>query len=147
MRRLPSIIATATALALAGATLAACGTASVSVADPESEAARGAEIFAAHCGGCHTLGPAGTQGSGMRTLRVQGPNLDQRHIAYEEALFAIHNGGASGAVMPQNIVVGDEAEAVARFIDEYSGTKVVEPPMPSPSSPSSSSPGPGDDKS
>jgi hypothetical protein len=32
--------------------------------------------------------------------------------------------------MPQNIVVGDEAESVASFIAEYSGTDVEEPPLP-----------------
>ncbi len=134
MRRLRTTIATVTTVALAGATLAACGTEGVSVSDPESEAGHGAEIFAEHCAGCHTMTPAGTQGSGLRTLRVQGPNLDQRHVAYEDALFAIRNGGASGAVMPQNIVVGDNAEAVARFIDEYSGLDVEESPTPSSSS-------------
>ena len=71
-------------------------------------------LFAEHCAGCHTLAAAGTQGSGNRSLRVQGPNLDQRKKTYDDALFAIHNGGASGAVMPQNIVVGDDAETVAR---------------------------------
>ena len=78
------------------------------------------------------LSAAGTQGSGNRSLRVQGPNLDQREISYEDALFAIHNGGASGAVMPQNIVVGDDAEEVARFIGDYSGTQVEDSPRPSP---------------
>lgn len=139
MRRLRTTIATVTALALAGAALAACGTEDVSVSDPDSEAGHGAVIFAEHCAGCHTLTPAGSQGSGLRTLRVQGPNLDQRHIGHEEALFAIRNGGASGAVMPQNIVVGDNAEAVAKFIDEYSGRDVEDPPVPSSSS--------GDDQS
>ena len=36
-------------------------------------------------------------------------------------LFAIQNGGFSGAIMPANIVVGDDAEAVADFLAEYSG--------------------------
>ena len=36
-------------------------------------------------------------------------------------LFAIRNGGFSGAIMPVNIVVGEEAEAVADFLSEYSG--------------------------
>ena len=39
-------------------------------------------------------------------------------------IFAIANGGFSGAIMPQNIVVGDDAEAVARFLAEYSGKDV-----------------------
>ena len=63
-------------------------------------------------------------------LRAQGPNLDQRQISYDDALFAIHNGGASGAVMPQNIVVGDDAEAVAEFVAEHAGTEVDRPVKP-----------------
>ncbi len=103
-----------------------------------ADSQEGAVLFADHCAGCHTLAAAGSQGSGNRSLRAQGPNLDQRHISYDDALYAIHNGGASGAVMPQNIVVGSDAEAVARFIDEYSGTQVVDSPRPSPSTGGSS---------
>jgi len=117
------------AIAAAALILAACGTEDVSVTNPDDEA--GAVLFADHCAGCHTLSAAGTQGSGNRSLRVQGPNLDQRKISYEDALFAIHNGGASGAVMPQNIVVGNDAEKVARFIGDYSGTQVEQTPRPS----------------
>jgi mono/diheme cytochrome c family protein len=90
--------------------------------DPSYE---GAVLFAERCSGCHTLTVAGTQGSGNNTLRNQGPNFDQRQVNYEDALFAIRNGGFSGAIMPQNIVVGDDAEAVARFLGEYSGTEAT----------------------
>jgi mono/diheme cytochrome c family protein len=117
--------------ALAALALTACGSEGVSVPADETVAREGAEIFATHCSGCHTLSAAGTQGSGNRNLRVQGPNFDQRAETYEDALFAIHNGGFSGAIMPQNIVVGEEAEAVAEFLAEYSGTDVDEPPRPS----------------
>ncbi|HET6829779.1 MAG TPA: c-type cytochrome [Solirubrobacterales bacterium] len=110
------------AIAATALLLAACGTEDVSVTSAEQE--EGAQLFADHCAGCHTLAAAGTQGSGNRSLRVQGPNLDQRAVSYEDALFAIHNGGASGAVMPQNIVAGEDAEQVARFIEEYSGSEV-----------------------
>lgn len=120
------LIATASAALL----LAACGTESVSVSGNE-QAAEGAEIFATHCSGCHTIGAAGTQGSANRDLRIQGPNFDQRKESYDDVLFAIHNGGFSGAIMPQNIVVGDEAEAVATFVSEYAGADVSEPPRPS----------------
>jgi mono/diheme cytochrome c family protein len=120
------------ALVLSGAAalvLAACGTEGISV--PEDDPAyAGAELFAQRCSGCHTLEAAGAQGSGDRELRVQGPNLDQRQVDYEDALFAIRNGGFSGAIMPQNIVVGEEAESVAEFIAEYSGTDVEEPAKP-----------------
>ena len=108
----------------AASALAACGTEGIDVAqdDPNYE---GAVLFAERCSGCHTLTVAGTQGSGNNTLRNQGPNFDQRQVNYEDALFAIRNGGFSGAIMPQNIVVGDDAEAVAQFLEEYSGTEAT----------------------
>ena len=87
-------------------------------------------LFATHCSGCHTLSAAGTQGSGNRGERTQGPNLDQRTETYDDALFAIQNGGFSGAIMPQNIVVGEEAEAVARFVAKYAGDEAEESPRP-----------------
>jgi len=111
--------------------LAACGFGeegiSVSEDDPDYN---GAVIFATHCSGCHTLAAAGTQGTGNRSSRTQGPNLDQRTETYEDALFAIQNGGFSGAIMPQNIVVGEEAEALARFVAKYSGKDAEEAPRP-----------------
>lgn len=116
--------------------LAACGFGQEGVAVSENEPDHaGAVLFATHCSGCHTLSAAGTQGSGNRGLRTQGPNLDQRTESYEDALFAIQNGGFSGAIMPQNIVVGDEAEAVARFVAKYAGTEAEESPRPGQTSP------------
>ena len=38
-------------------------------------------------------------------------------------LFAIRNGGFSGAIMPANIVVGRDAEDVALFVERYAGQK------------------------
>ena len=114
---------------MAALALGACGTEGISVSDDSPDYA-GAELFAERCSGCHTLTAAGAEGSAERELRVQGPNLDQRHVSAEDALFAIRNGGFSGAIMPQNIVVGEEAESVAQFIDEYSGTDVDEPAVP-----------------
>jgi cytochrome c551 len=95
----------------------------------------GAELFATHCSGCHTLTAAGTQGTGNRSIRTQGPSLNQRTETYEDALFAIQNGGFSGAIMPQNIVVGREAEEVARFVAEYAGEEAEESPRPGQKSP------------
>jgi mono/diheme cytochrome c family protein len=111
--------------------LAACGSEGTSV-PPASNltASQGAELFATHCAGCHTIAGAGTEGSGNRALRTQGPNFDQRTESYDEALFAIRNGGFSGAIMPQNIVVGDDAAKVAEFLAKYSGTDVEEQPRP-----------------
>ena len=118
-------------LAAASLALGACGTESVDTSSDDSpEVQAGAELFAQRCGGCHTLEAAGTQGSGGRTQRVQGPNFDQRKETYDDVLFAIQNGGFSGAIMPQNIVVGDDAIAVARFVEEYAGGDVHDPPRP-----------------
>jgi len=126
---------TATAL-LAAFGLAACGMGeegvSVSKSDPNYN---GAVLFATHCSGCHTLSAAGAQGSGNRGLRTQGPNLNQRTETYDDALFAIQNGGFSGAIMPQNIIVGEEAEAVARFVAKYAGDEAEESPRPGQTSP------------
>jgi mono/diheme cytochrome c family protein len=122
----------AIALAITAAlAFAACGFGeeglAVSKDDPDYN---GAVLFATHCSGCHTLSEAGTQGSGNRSVRTQGPNLDQRTETYDDALFAIQNGGFSGAIMPQNIVVGDEAEALARFVAKYAGSEAEESPRP-----------------
>jgi mono/diheme cytochrome c family protein len=117
------------AIVLAALALGACGSESVSVASDDPNYA-GALLFSTHCSGCHTLSAAGTQGSGNRSLRTQGPNLDQRTETEDDALFAIENGGFSGAIMPQNIVVGDDAAAVAKFVAEYAGSDVVESPRP-----------------
>jgi mono/diheme cytochrome c family protein len=126
-----------TALAAAAALgLVACGfgeqAVSVSKGEPDSD---GAILFATHCSGCHTLTAAGTQGTGNRGQRTQGPNLNERTESFEDALFAIQNGGFSGAIMPQNIVVGKEAEAVAHFVADFAGQDAEESPRPQAESP------------
>lgn len=111
----------------ATAVLAACGSEGVDVGDDASQDVQeGAELFAERCSGCHTMKAAGTQGTANRSERTQGPNLDQRAESYEDAIYAIRNGGFSGAIMPQNIVVGEDADKVARFVEEYSGGDVTE---------------------
>ncbi|HET8863195.1 MAG TPA: c-type cytochrome [Solirubrobacterales bacterium] len=122
----------AIALALVAAlALAACGFGEEGLAVSEDDPNyNGAVLFATHCSGCHTLSAAGTQGSGNRSVRTQGPNLDQRTETYDDALFAIQNGGFSGAIMPQNIVVGDDAEELARFVAKYAGSEAEESPRP-----------------
>lgn len=111
--------------------LSACSFGQDSVSVPKSSPYhQGAELFATHCSGCHTLAAAGTQGSGNRGQRTQGPSLNQRSETYETALFAIQNGGFSGAIMPQNIVVGKEAEEVARFVAKYAGEEAESSPRP-----------------
>jgi mono/diheme cytochrome c family protein len=119
------LIAVAAAITVVG-----CGTQGVSVPD-DDPAHAGAQIFAERCGGCHTLKPAGTEGSANRSQRTQGPNLDQRRETVNDVIYAIRNGGYSGAIMPQNIVVGDDAQKVAEFVAKYAGQDVVDQPRPS----------------
>jgi mono/diheme cytochrome c family protein len=105
----------ATATALAG-----CGEEGIS--SPPSERAA-ADIFVEHCSGCHTLKQAGTQGSAtdVRTREYKdGPNFNQRTETVNCVLYAIRNGGFSSGPMPQNIVTGGEADAVARYVAENS---------------------------
>ena len=103
--------------------LAGCGEEGIELAkdDPMYEAAR---TFDLRCSGCHTLGTTGSQGSQADVNDREykdGPNFNQRKEDYEQVLYAIRNGGFSSGPMPQNIVTGKEAEAVARFVEEYSG--------------------------
>lgn len=105
---------------------AGCGPSGVKLAegDPHYE---GAVIFAERCGSCHTLEAAGTQGSTTDVAdreEVDGPNFDDRKENVEDVLYAIANGGFSGAIMPENIVTGEEAWKVAQFLGEYAGQSV-----------------------
>ena len=109
---------------MAAALLAACGSEGVDTPGADEAVQEGAQIFSERCSGCHTLKAAGTQGTANRSQRTQGPNLDQRKETYDDAIYAIRNGGFSGAIMPQNIAVGDDADKVARFVEQYSGSDV-----------------------
>jgi mono/diheme cytochrome c family protein len=128
--RLKAFILIAALIALALG-VSACGYGEKGLAVKSDESLyNGAVSFAQHCSGCHTLSAAGTQGSGNRGQRTQGPNLDQRQESYEDVIFAIQNGGFSGAIMPQNIVVGKEAEEVAKFVAKYAGEEAQNAPRP-----------------
>jgi mono/diheme cytochrome c family protein len=121
------VMAVALTVAVAG-----CGTEGIDVSktDP-ANIQTGAELFAQRCSGCHTLSAAGTQGSGNRSQRQQGPDLNQRTETVDDVIYAIRNGGFSGAIMPQNIVVGADADKVAAFVAKYAGQDVTQSPRPS----------------
>jgi mono/diheme cytochrome c family protein len=109
---------------IAGALLAGCQTEEIEVDSSADE--QGAQLFSERCSGCHTLGAASAEGSKPEGQisggeRTNGPNFDTRKVQADDVLFAIRNGGFSGAIMPANIVVGEEAEAVAEFLEKYSG--------------------------
>lgn len=112
----------------AGASLTACGTQTISASVNRQPAAvqSGAKLFAARCAACHTFDVAGTQGSATKVSdreRVDGPNLNVRKVCYDSVLYALQNGGYSGAIMPANLVVGKQAQQVAAFVATYSGAK------------------------
>lgn len=116
-------------LALAGG-LVACGEQGISVSK-SSPYHRGAVLFRDHCSGCHTLAAVGAQGSATSIkdrVRTNGPNFNIRKENVQQVLYAIRNGGFSGAIMPENIVVGDDARDVARFLAAYSGKSAQKVP-------------------
>lgn len=133
--KLRRLLLLALLLVSAAGVLSACGSESVDV--PQSASARiqnGARLFSERCSGCHTMDVAGAQGSATKVSdreRVDGPNFNKRKVCYENALYALRNGGASGAIMPANIVVGSQARDVAAFIAKYSGQAAANPASPS----------------
>lgn len=112
-------------LAVPALALGACGSEDISLAKSDPNY-RGAQLFQERCSGCHTIDVAGTQGSAtnVRTRENKdGPNFNQRKEQVDDVLYAIRNGGFSSGPMPQNIVVGKDAEEVAKFIAANSGKK------------------------
>jgi mono/diheme cytochrome c family protein len=126
--RRPSLILACSLAALA-AVFAGCGH-GTKLAPPSSDASvhHGAQLFHERCGGCHTIAAADARGSkptGQVAAgeRTNGPNFDVRKENREDVLFAIRNGGFSGAIMPANVVVGKDADDVALFLERYAGSK------------------------
>ncbi len=111
---------------------AACGTQRISVPKSQGPVYQGAVLFNQRCAGCHTLSYAATHGSAANVRSAQannGPNFDVRcERPMARVLYAIQNGGFSGAIMPQNVVVGQDAIDVAEFVATYAGRQA--PPIP-----------------
>jgi mono/diheme cytochrome c family protein len=105
----------------------ACGEQGISLPDnDDAQVQRGAALFNERCAGCHTLSYAGAEGSAEKPNDKEykdGPNFDQRKEDEASVLFAIANGGFSSGPMPQDIVVGQDAKDIAKFLNEYSGRK------------------------
>ena len=117
----------ALAIAAAAVGVGACGEKGIQLAesDPNYE---GAKLFQQNCSGCHTIDAAGTQGSAFDANGreyVDGPNFEARKEDVEQVLYAIRNGGFSSGPMPQDIVVGEDAEKVAKFVAENSGSNAA----------------------
>jgi mono/diheme cytochrome c family protein len=119
------------ALSIAAAAAVGCGQekgdqkqpgATITTVDARYET--GAKLFVERCSGCHSLGIVGAEGGALKVTdreRVDGPNFNVRVEDKDSVLYAIRNGGFSGAIMPQDIVVGKEAEQVAEFLAKYAG--------------------------
>ena len=143
-------LAPALAALLAAGIAGGCGTGGV---DRSSNVSNGKQLFVAKCGTCHTLSDAGTTGT-------IGPNLDDafasdRRQGFSESTIRqvvrdqIHlaspaAGNTKFPVMPQNLVKGANAEAVAAYVSSVAGLPVgattpsaapAPPPPPPPPTP------------
>jgi mono/diheme cytochrome c family protein len=83
----------------------------------------GKELFVSKCGGCHRLADAGTQGA-------QGPDLDGAFAGAREQKFKLSTIRQvvydqiyhAAPPMPQELVTGADAEAVAAYVASVAGT-------------------------
>jgi mono/diheme cytochrome c family protein len=119
-------LAIAAALTVVAAGAVACGSQGISqqISSQPANVQHGAQLFSERCSGCHSLDVVGAQGTTNNVRereRVDGPNFNVRHEQLDNVLYAIRNGGYSGAIMPENIVVGKDADDVAAFLAKYSG--------------------------
>jgi mono/diheme cytochrome c family protein len=132
MKRPFRVLFVMSALAAVVALVSACGTEKIEVSKADQTLYRGAVLFSQRCSGCHTLSYAATHGSAANARSAEvtnGPNLDQRcERPVTRVLYAIVNGGFSGAIMPQNVVVGQDAIDVAQFVSKYAGSKAPKSP-------------------
>ena len=65
----------------------------------------------------------------MAAVTPAGGGFGQHNRAWRkffDVYRGFHGHGFSGAIMPQNIVVGEDAAAVAAFVAEYSGREAEE---------------------
>jgi mono/diheme cytochrome c family protein len=136
MARVVKLFLVSIAMLAAAGALSACavtlGSQTIKVPKSQGAVYQGAVLFNQRCSGCHTLSYAATHGSASNVRTAQynnGPNFDQRcERPVARVLYAIENGGFSGAIMPQNIVVGQQAKDVAMFVATYSGRKAPQVP-------------------
>lgn len=129
-RRLKVLFVVAASLAL-GAGISACGSQEIALSKA-NPLYHGAVLFQQRCGGCHTLSYAATHGSAANVRTAQynnGPNFNIRcERPVTRVLYAIENGGFSGQIMPQNVVVGQQAILVAKFVATYAGRQAPKVP-------------------
>jgi cbb3-type cytochrome c oxidase subunit III len=111
-------------LVLAIALLAAgCGTGGLASGGDQSQ---GKTLFLDKCAGCHTLADAGSHG-------VQGPDLDEafkysRNQGFEQVTIeqvVRDQIELAAPPMPQNLVTGADADAVAAYVAAVAGKRVA----------------------
>jgi cytochrome c551 len=127
----PKILALFLAAVGVGVGFTSCGTQGIQLAQSNPDY-KGAKLFLDHCSGCHTLAVVGAEGSANSIkdrLRTNGPNFNFRKEDPAQVLYAIRNGGFSGAIMPENILVGKDAREVAQFLAKYSGLQAPKVPV------------------
>ena len=112
-------------MTLSGATgrSGGCGTGGIS---KSGDADKGKTLFLAKCSGCHTLADAGSHGN-------QGPNLDDafaysrrqgfKQVTIEQVVRDQIE--LSVPPMPQNLVTGADADAVAAYVAMVAGKPVA----------------------
>lgn len=119
-------VVTAFALLAIAGSVSACGSQGNDLQSAAGNEGKGARLFVERCSGCHTLDKVGAEGGAIginNRERVDGPNFNVRKEDVETILYAIRNGGYSGAIMPENLVVGEDAQAVAEFLAKWAGYK------------------------
>ena len=75
------------------------------------DAGRGHDLFASTCSSCHTLAAADAEGK-------VGPNLDDLAPDADTVLEAIESGPGA---MPEGLLEGEDAQAVADFVADSAG--------------------------
>jgi mono/diheme cytochrome c family protein len=86
---------------------------STSTGAAQSASAQGKQVFTSNCGGCHTLGDAGTNGQ-------VGPNLDDLKPAKAVVVRQVNNGGGQ---MPafKGKLSDAQINAVSTYVSSVAG--------------------------
>jgi cbb3-type cytochrome c oxidase subunit III len=123
-------------LSLAAIALAGCGTGGLG--DENADTSEGKVLFRQQCGRCHTLREAGTQGSTTAGPALAGPNLDQafagpRSEEFDESAIrevVRHQIDFPTPPMPEDLVEGAEADAVAAYVTTVAADPEAEVALP-----------------
>jgi cbb3-type cytochrome c oxidase subunit III len=122
-------------LSLVAVALAGCGTGGLG--DENADTSEGKLLFRQQCGRCHTLREAGTKGS-TTAGPLAGPNLDQafagpKREGFEESTMreAVRDQiEFPTPPMPEDLVEGAEADAVAAYVARVAADPEAEVALP-----------------